>query len=76
MYVFPEMIDMGLDEGQEWPNEIYKMVAQSILLCNPMITSRDDLTNGVQKVLLIPDDKIREITFADLPDYGFEQFVG
>ena len=75
MYIFPEMIDMGLNEDQEWPNEIYKMVSQNILLCNPMITTRDALTNGVQKVLLIPDDKIREITFADLSDYGFEEFV-
>ena len=71
MYIFPEMIDMGLQEGQEWPTEYHKIVAQNVLLCNETITTRDALTQGVQNILKIPEDKIKTITFEDLSKYGF-----
>lgn len=75
MYMFPNMIDLGLKEDQEWPNEVYKVVAQRVLLCNPLVTTRDALTNGVQKILSIPDDKIETVSVNDLvSDYGFEAF--
>jgi hypothetical protein len=72
MYMFPEMINMGLKEGQEWPNEVYKEVAKCVLLCNPRVTTRDVLNEGVQKILSIPEDKIKTVTYAELPDYGFD----
>lgn len=72
MYIIPEMINMGLKEGQEWPNEAYKIVAQNILLGNPRVNTRDVLNDGVQKILSIPEDKIKTVTFSDLPEYGFD----
>ena len=72
MYIFPEMIDMGLEEKQEWPNKAFREVAKNILLCNPRVTTRDALNQGVQKVLSIPEDEIKTVTFADLPKYGFD----
>lgn len=77
MYVIPSMIDMGLKEGQVWPeNEAYKIVASNLALQNPLVTNRDTLTNIVQCVLKIPENEIKTITLADLPKYGLEIFVG
>lgn len=76
MYMIPSMIDMGLKEGEEWPTEAHKEVAMNILLCNPKINSRDKLTEGVSKILKIPNDIIKTVTIHDLPKYGFFLNVG
>lgn len=70
MYIFDEMIDMGLRKNQKWPSEAHRAVAMNLGLCNPLITARDDLTAVVQKVCKIPADKIKTVTFAELPHYG------
>lgn len=72
MYGFPEMINMGLKNDQEWPSEAYQVVAVNLLICNPNINTIDKLTEGVQKVLNIPEDKIKTITMNDLGRYGFD----
>lgn len=66
MYIMPEMIELGLEEGQKWPNETYKIVAQSVGLCNPHIATRGKLMDVVQAILKIPQDKIKIVTLADL----------
>lgn len=76
MYGFPEMIDMGLKDGQEWPSEVYKVVAQNLLIGNPNINTRDKLTEGVQNVLKIPETEIKTITVNDLAKYNFNIEVG
>jgi len=30
------------------------------------------LNEGVQKILSIPEDKIKTVTYDELPDYGFD----
>ena len=70
MYAIPDMIDMGLKDGQTWPSDAHRLVAQRLGLCNPLVKTRDALNDVVQKVITIPADKIKVVTIADLPDYG------
>ncbi len=51
MYIFPEMIDMGLKDDQSWPSDQHKGLAQTLYLCNPNITTRDHLTHNVQSII-------------------------
>lgn len=71
MYMLESMIDMGLANGKEWPSNSHRVVAQTILLNNPNITSRDKLTSGVEKILSIPMEEIETVTLQDLYKYGF-----
>lgn len=75
MYILDSMVDLGLTEGQAWPSAAHRAVAQSIALCNPLITSRDALTDAVQKIIAIPQDKIKTVTFADLPAYDLSLYA-
>lgn len=70
MYIFNDMIDMGLKEGETWKSDIHKKVAQNCLLCNPRIHTRDALTEGVGIINSIPDDKIKLVTAIDLMELG------
>lgn len=70
MYMLDDMIDMGLKEGQKWPSKAHREVAAALAICNSAITTRDDLTNVVQKVCAIPKARIKKVTRADLPEYG------
>lgn len=62
MYILPEMIDMGLEEGQEWPSEAHKAVAKALGLSNRLVTTKDHLTEIVQAVIKIPQDRIEYVT--------------
>lgn len=75
MYAVESMIDMGLKKDQKWPSKAHRKVACEIALCNPMVTTRDQLNSIVQKVCAIPQDKIKKVTFADLPKYGLGLLV-
>ena len=67
MYIFPDMIDMGLKDGQEWPeDEAYRKVAQHLLLQNSLVFDLSTLIEGVQWVLDIPAERIRNITLNDI----------
>lgn len=70
MYMLNDMIDMGLKDRQKWPSDAHRVVAQNIALCNPQITTRDALTQVVQKVCKIPKSKIKTVTLAEMPKYG------
>ena len=66
MYTMPEMINMGLNENEKWVSNAHKKVAQTLLLCNPLITTRDKLINGVAKIQSIPKKRIKTITRQEL----------
>jgi hypothetical protein len=65
MYMIEDMIDLGLKEGQEWPNEAYRTVASHVGLCNQLVTNRDALTEVVQAVLAIPENEIESVSWID-----------
>ncbi len=67
MYIYPGMINLGLKKNQSFPSEDHKKVAQNISLENPRVNTRDKLTQIVQEVILVPQNKIRHITMRDLP---------
>lgn len=66
MYIFPEMINMGLNEGQQWPSETHKNVARNLLLCNRLVFTRDLLTDGVQWILSKPVEFWETATLDDV----------
>lgn len=75
MYIVPDMIDLGLEEGQTWPSPVHKEVAQAIALTNPNVNTRDTLMAIVKVVNQIPQNKIEKITYNQLirkglPDVG------
>lgn len=63
MYIFKNMIDLGLKDGQTWPSDEHREVAAGIGTCNSMVRSRDALTEVCQAVILIPADRIKTVTF-------------
>lgn len=65
MYIHPEMVDMGLEDGQEWPSSDHRFVAQNLALCNSAVCTREALTEVVQAVIAIPSDRIKSVTLND-----------
>lgn len=75
MYMFEEMIDMGLKLRQKWPTPAHRVVAVNIAICNPLIFTRTAFNDVVQKVCKIPKSKIKTVTLAEMPKYGLEILV-
>src|ERR1700723_3589938 len=63
MYLIEDMIDMGLKAGQKWPSAAHRKVASTLVIGNPLIRTRDALTEIVQKVCKIPKTKIKKVGF-------------
>lgn len=68
MYVGLDMVEIGLDEGQNWPSEVHETVAQMIIIGNPNVKNRDRLMEVVQAILKVPVERIRNITYQVLVD--------
>ena len=68
MYMFEEMIDLGLKENQKFPTKAHKKVAQTIAICNSSVVNRNLLTEIVQSILLVPKNRIKKITMDQLID--------
>jgi len=66
MYMIEGMIDMGLKEGQTWPTDAHRKVAQFMGLFNSRVTTRDALYEVVQAVIKVPADQIELVTAIDL----------
>lgn len=66
MYGFAEMIEMGLQEGEEFASEDHRTVAVNLGICNPRVTTRDTLVGLVTAVNKIPADRIRTVTPDEL----------
>lgn len=72
MYIFPEMIDLGLGKSEKRTSKAHKAVAQKVLLCNPRINSCDKMIHNVSIISKIPKDKIKKVTIHDLFDMGVQ----
>lgn len=70
MYLLEDMIEMGLKRGQKWPTKAHRQVACNLVLGNPLVRTRDELTEIVQRVRKIPKAKIKTTRWTDLPKYG------
>jgi len=70
MYMLEDMIDMGLKPRQKWPTDAHRVVAMNLALNNPLVRTRDTLTEIVQKVRKIPKTKIETVTIPQLAGYG------
>ena len=75
MYIMPEMIELGIEDGKEWPSAAHRTVAQRLFLCNPLIHTRDALTSAVSKLLTVPLKEIETLTLEDLGKYGLGIYV-
>jgi hypothetical protein len=76
MYIFDDMIDLGLLENQKWPTRAHRKIAQTVLLCNPLVKTRDALINGTQRILKVPKKRIKKLTLDELiREFDFDVFV-
>ena len=66
MYALPGMEDIGLNEGQEWPSETHRIVAQNVCLCNEFCSNADDMHAMVQAIIAVPEDELKEATLETL----------
>jgi len=66
MYILPDMIEIGLEDGKKFPTEDHKTVAQNIGLCNPEVTNAEKLTYIVNCILNVPNDRIKTVTLEEL----------
>lgn len=71
MFCDEKLLDSALPEGVSWPSELHKAMAKAVLLQNPEIINEKLLQIGVTNILNIPQSKIENIHFEQLPDYGF-----
>jgi len=70
MYIMNDMLEMGLEDGEEWPSDHHRDIAAFVCLCNPRINTRDLLMENVSIVNKIPAEKIKKITPLDLTELG------
>lgn len=66
MYLIPEMIDIGLDNGQKFPSEAHKRVAEALAIGNPMVKDAETMTQIVQSVIKVPKNRIKTVTYDEL----------
>jgi hypothetical protein len=72
MYVFPEMIEIGMKKGEKWPSKAHKTVAMNALLCNPRITSAEIMKRNIEIINKIPKERIKKVTRAELFEMGVQ----
>ena len=71
MYAIPDMINLGLTNGKEFPSESHKKVAQNIAICNPSVFKKELLVQIVDAVCRVPEQYILTITAEQMIDaYG------
>ena len=70
MYIFEEMIEMGLEEGQEWPSEIHRIIAVEVCIQNPRVNSCEILVENVRIINQIPVSDIKKVTYTRLIELG------
>lgn len=66
MYILDSMISWGLKEGEKFTSLAHEKVAQKICLCNPNITTKDQLTESISIINSIPVDRIKTLTVHEL----------
>lgn len=72
MYVFENMIEIGMGKGKKWPSGAHKKVAINALLCNPRITSAEILKRNIEIINKIPKERIKKVTRAELFEMGVQ----
>lgn len=70
MYLFDEMIDCGLREGERWTSDDHRNVAIATCIANANVDTMGTLVNNVSAINAIPQDKIRKVTMHDLFELG------
>jgi hypothetical protein len=66
MYAFSEMLNLGLEEGKVFPSEDHRKVAERLCIGNPNVFTRDLMTEVVNVVIAIPQDRITTVTPKEL----------
>lgn len=70
MYLFEDMIGLGLCEGEEWTSPDHRQVAVYSCLSNPAVSTRESLEYNVGIINSIPQGQIRTITSKGLRQLG------
>lgn len=67
MYMFPEMLKLT---KIKWKSKDHQIVAENCLICNPAITTLDNLIRCAKIINKIPKNKIRTIKWDELIKLG------
>lgn len=65
MYLFEDMIDLGLKDGQKFPTKSHRDVAIALCIGNRSIKSRDDLREVVQNIIKMSKKDVENKTYED-----------
>lgn len=68
MYIFPEMLDMALQDNglDDFPSDLHKIACENALICNPLVTRRDDLSELAKRIFEIPEEELKTMTYGDV----------
>ena len=66
MYMFDEMIELGLKKRQKWKSPDHRIVDAAIAIANPKVTSLSTLIEVVQTINKIPKNKIKLVSMKQL----------
>lgn len=70
MFICEDMVDMGLNEGQEWSSDIHRAVSAAVCIGNPKVTTLDVLKNNVQIINTISENEIKKVSGFQLIEMG------
>ena len=70
MYISNGFIDMGLEDGQEWPSPFHKKVATICLIQNPLVFTREKLMKNVAIINSLEIGYLQCASVSDLLNKG------
>lgn len=65
MYLLPDMIDMGLKDGERFKSEDHRTVCINIVIGRPGLDHLDQMVDVVSAVNAIPTNRIKTVTLED-----------
>jgi len=66
MYLMPDMIDMGVEEGGKFPSEAHRTVCINVVIGRPGFDQLDHMIDVIKAVNKIPNHRIKNVTIGDL----------
>lgn len=66
MYMLPDMIEMGLEDGKDFTTGAHKEVCITCVIGRPGIDNLDQMIEMVKAINAVPVDRIQTVTIKDL----------
>lgn len=65
MFAFKEMIEMGLEEGQEWASDHHKEICICLCICNPNVRTRTHMMEICSFINGKTEEELQNITLGE-----------